>query len=88
MRISTGRRECVISRLDAARELEHLLLHRYGKSKGKEVEAGTNVFASALLMPWDNILTYARGCGTTADVQKAKKLWDVSAITLTYRIGR
>jgi Zn-dependent peptidase ImmA (M78 family)/transcriptional regulator with XRE-family HTH domain len=76
------------SRFDAAHELGHLVLHRHGENKGKEVEAEANAFASALLMPRDSILAYAHGCRTTGDVLRAKKFWNVSAMALTYRLHK
>ncbi|MCF5745018.1 ImmA/IrrE family metallo-endopeptidase, partial [Pseudomonas tremae] len=76
------------SRFDAAHELGHLVLHRHGENKGKEIEAEANAFASALLMPRDSILAYASGCRTTADILKAKKHWNVSAMALTYRLHK
>ncbi len=76
------------SRFDSAHELGHLVLHRHGENKGKEVEAEANAFASAFLMPRDSILAYASGCRSTAGILKAKKYWNVSAMALTYRLQK
>lgn len=76
------------SRFDAAHELGHLILHRHGENKGKEVEAEANSFASALLMPRESVLAYASRCRTIADIVKAKKYWNVSAMALVYRLHK
>ncbi|MBE8717583.1 helix-turn-helix domain-containing protein [Cellvibrio polysaccharolyticus] len=76
------------SRFDAAHELGHLVLHRHGENKGKQVEAEANAFASALLMPKESIFAYASTCKTTAAVIKTKKFWNVSAMALTYRLHK
>lgn len=76
------------SRFDAAHELGHLVLHRHGENKGKEVEAEANSFASALLMPRESVLAYASHCRTITDIIKAKKYWNVSAMALVYRLHK
>jgi Zn-dependent peptidase ImmA (M78 family)/transcriptional regulator with XRE-family HTH domain len=76
------------SRFDAAHELGHLVLHRHGSNKGKEVESEANAFASAFLMPRQSILANAWGCRTTADIIKAKKSWSVSAMAFAFRLHR
>ncbi len=76
------------SRFDAAHELGHLVLHRHGDPKGKEVEAEANAFASALLMPKAEMLATAAFCRTLPDVMKIKKRWNVSAMALVYRLHK
>ena len=76
------------SRFDAAHELGHLVLHRHGTNKGKEVENEANAFASALLMPKESILAYAWNCRSLADVLRLKKNWNVSAMAFTYRLAK
>lgn len=76
------------SRFDAAHELGHLVLHRHGDPKGKEVEAEANAFASALLMPKSEMLATASGCRTLSDVMRIKKRWNVSAMALVYRLHK
>lgn len=76
------------SRFDAAHELGHLVLHRHGSNKGKEVENEANAFASALLMPKESVLAFAWNCRTLADILRLKKNWNVSAMALTYRLSR
>jgi Zn-dependent peptidase ImmA (M78 family)/transcriptional regulator with XRE-family HTH domain len=76
------------SRFDAAHELGHLVLHRHGEPKGKQVEAEANAFASALLMPRTEMLGTASQCRTLVDVMRIKKRWNVSAIALVYRLHK
>lgn len=76
------------SRFDAAHELGHLVLHRHGNPKGKEVEAEANAFAAALLMPKSEMLATAAHCRTMADVMRLKKRWNVSAMALVYRLHK
>lgn len=76
------------SRFDAAHELGHLVLHRHGSNKGKEVENEANAFASALLMPRDSVLAHGWKCRTTPDIIRSKKIWNVSAMALAYRLNK
>lgn len=76
------------SRFDAAHELGHLVLHRHGSNKGKEVENEANAFASAFLMPYQSILAYGWNVGSVKDIVRAKKIWNVSAMALTYRLHK
>ncbi|MBU8976898.1 XRE family transcriptional regulator [Lysobacter sp. MMG2] len=76
------------SRFDAAHELGHLVLHRHGEAKGKQVEAEANAFASALLMPKTEMLALASQCPSVVDVLRLKKRWNVSAMALVYRLHK
>lgn len=76
------------SRFDAAHELGHLVLHRHGDTKGKQVEAEANAFASALLMPRSEMLALASRIRSVADVIRIKKRWNVSAMALVYRLHK
>jgi Zn-dependent peptidase ImmA (M78 family) len=76
------------SRFDAAHELGHLVLHRHGEAKGKQVEMEANAFASALLMPKSEMLAIAGRCRSVLDVLDLKKRWNVSAMALVYRLHK
>lgn len=76
------------SRFDAAHELGHLVLHRHGDPKGKEVEAEANQFASAFLMPRTEMKGYALRCQSVNDILVLKKRWNVSAMALVYRLHK
>jgi Zn-dependent peptidase ImmA (M78 family)/DNA-binding XRE family transcriptional regulator len=76
------------SRFDAAHELGHLVLHRQGEAKGKQVESEANAFASALLMPKSEMLALAGRCRSVEDVLSLKKRWNVSAMAFVYRLHK
>lgn len=76
------------SRFDAAHELGHLVLHRHGDPKGKEIESEANAFASALLMPKSEMRALAARAISIPDIMKIKKLWNVSAMALVYRLHK
>jgi Zn-dependent peptidase ImmA (M78 family)/DNA-binding XRE family transcriptional regulator len=74
------------SRFDAAHELGHLVLHRHGGAKGREVEREANAFASALLMPRACVLVNAPYLATVDQLIQLKTLWNVSVAALSYRL--
>lgn len=76
------------SRFDACHELGHLVLHRHGDPKGKEVEAEANAFASALLMPRPEMLAIGPSIRSISDVLTVKKRWNVSAMALVFRLHK
>lgn len=73
-------------RFDAAHELAHLVLHRHGEYNGQASEKEANDFASAFLMPKEDILARAPQFPTISSLIKAKKRWGVSAAALTVRM--
>jgi len=75
------------SRFDAAHELGHLVLHRHGDPKGdRSLEKEANGFASAFLMPADDVLARVPRMISTDVILKAKLRWRVSAIAFAYRL--
>jgi Zn-dependent peptidase ImmA (M78 family) len=76
------------SRMDAAHELGHLVLHWKIGVRGRETEREAEQFASAFLMPRGSILAEAPRRGTLTEIIRAKKRWNVSAASLTYRMHR
>lgn len=76
------------SRFDAAHELGHLVLHRHGDPKGKEIEMEANAFASALLLPRSEMLALASVPISVPEVMRIKKIWNVSAMALVYRLHK
>ncbi|MDP2211852.1 MAG: XRE family transcriptional regulator [Candidatus Aquicultor sp.] len=77
------------SRMDAAHELGHLVLHwRHETPRGREVEMEANAFASAFLMPQDSIKANAPRGGTLNQMIAAKRLWGVSVAALVYRMHK
>ncbi len=71
---------------DAAHELGHLVLHCHGDgTSSKEAEREANAFASAFLMPREDVISRAPRFITTDTVLKFKKRWRVSAFAMAYR---
>lgn len=76
------------SRMDAAHELGHLVLHFWGGPKGRVAEDEAHAFASAFLMPQRSVLAdMARGA-TVPQIIKSRKRWNVSAMALAYRMAK
>ncbi|MBC6442570.1 MAG: ImmA/IrrE family metallo-endopeptidase [Rhodobacteraceae bacterium] len=62
-------------------------MHRDGDpKKGKNAEREANTFASAFLMPAEDVIGHIRGLITTDTVIRAKARWRVSATALAYRL--
>jgi Zn-dependent peptidase ImmA (M78 family)/DNA-binding XRE family transcriptional regulator len=74
------------SRFDAAHELGHLVLHRHGAPKGKDIEQQANAFASAFLMPKGSLLALAPRVPTLNHLIQLKTNWIVSVAALAYRM--
>jgi Zn-dependent peptidase ImmA (M78 family)/DNA-binding XRE family transcriptional regulator len=74
-------------RFDAAHELGHLVLHGQGcgfAMPSSEQEA--NEFASAFLMPRESLIAHLPASPLIDQVIYAKRIWNVSALALTYRL--
>ena len=76
------------SRLDAAHELGHLILHKHGGPKGRKAEDEANSFASSFLMPEADVRATLPRVHTLNQILEAKKRWGVSAISLIVRLNR
>lgn len=77
---------------DAAHELGHLVLHRHGQTSGADedtrtAEVAANRFASAFLMPEEDVQPRMPRLITADLILRAKKRWRVSAMALAYRLG-
>lgn len=78
------------SRMDAAHELGHLVLHSKGGPQSREAELEAQQFGAALLMPRGSVLAHAprgRSLGL-GQVIEAKRRWTVSVASLTYRMHK
>jgi len=78
------------SRFDAAHELGHLVLHVCGTFKNKDNERDADKFASAFLMPADDVLGYVPKTPSIKTLIKLKSRWGVSLAALarsTFEIG-
>lgn len=74
------------SRFDAAHELGHLIMHRHGVLKGADIEKEADAFASAFLMPKENVLAVKMAVPTLEKIIQLKSNWKVSAFALIVRM--
>lgn len=74
------------SRFDAMHELGHLVMHRHGGPDGRAAEHEADAFASAMLMPKEDILAQAPRLATIPSLIQLKKRWTVSLSALNYRL--
>jgi Zn-dependent peptidase ImmA (M78 family)/DNA-binding XRE family transcriptional regulator len=73
---------------DAAHELGHLVMHKHGDPKEtRSAEREANSFASAFLMPANDVRARVPRMITVATVLKAKQRWRVSAMAMAYRLN-
>jgi Zn-dependent peptidase ImmA (M78 family)/transcriptional regulator with XRE-family HTH domain len=72
---------------DTAHELGHLIMHKHGEPKGqRSVEREANSFASAFLMPRNDVKARVPQPVTIDVLLKAKSRWRVSAMAMAYRL--
>jgi len=76
------------SRMDAAHELGHLVLHAWGGPRGRRAEDEAKAFGSAFLMPRRSVMAEAPRPGNVRQIIAAKQKWDVSAMALAYRMAK
>jgi Zn-dependent peptidase ImmA (M78 family)/DNA-binding XRE family transcriptional regulator len=73
------------SRMDAAHELGHLVMHSHGGPGGRRAEEEAHAFGAALLMPAQTVLAEIPYGATLKQLVSAKKRWRVSALNLAKR---
>jgi Zn-dependent peptidase ImmA (M78 family)/DNA-binding XRE family transcriptional regulator len=74
------------SRMDAAHELGHLVLHAHGGPSGREAEQEAYRFGAAFLMPSGSVRAHAPRTATVDQLAVAKTRWKVSVASLAYRM--
>ncbi len=74
------------SRLDAAHELGHLVLHRADLPRSRDIEREAQRFGGAFLMPRGSVLASAQGLATVPRLVQLKRRWAVAVTALTYRL--
>ena len=74
------------SRFDTAHELGHLVMHMHGGGKGRDREREADQFASAFLIPRDDLLANIPRTPTVNQLIKAKARWGVSVAALARSI--
>lgn len=77
------------SRFDAAHELGHLVLHRHGAPQdSRQAESEADKFASAFLMPADDVMSRIRYVPELDSLVSYKRRWGVSVAALNYRLHK
>jgi Zn-dependent peptidase ImmA (M78 family) len=76
------------SRHDAAHELGHLVMHRHSGSIHPSAEYEANTFASAFLMPPDDLRAECPWVRSLQDLVQKKRRWGVSVASLNYALHK
>jgi Zn-dependent peptidase ImmA (M78 family) len=76
------------SRFDAAHELGHLILHRHTGSSHRMAETEADEFASAFLMPEDDLRAEVPWVRNLKEVVQKKRRYGVSAAALAYTLNK
>lgn len=76
------------SRMDAAHELGHLVLHGHGGPSGRQAEHEAQAFGAAFLMPAGSVRAEAPRGARMSQLIKAKARWNVSVANLAVRMHR
>ena len=76
------------SRLDAAHELGHLVLHRNLPETTREHEDEAQVFGTAFLLPRAGVLGSGSRGASLSQVLAEKRVWNVSATSYTRRLNQ
>jgi Zn-dependent peptidase ImmA (M78 family) len=74
------------SRMDAAHELGHLVLHAHGGPGGREAEREAFAFGAAFLMPKGSVVAKVPQGATLTMLIESKSYWRVSASALAHRV--
>ncbi len=76
------------SRMDAAHELGHLVIHRHSGSAHLDAEDEAKAFASAFLMPPNDLKAEFQWVRSLDELIMKKKRWGVSVSALNYALNR
>lgn len=76
------------SRFDAAHELGHLVMHRHSGSSHQNAEFEANSFASAFLMPPNDLIAEFPWVKSLNELITKKERWGVSVAALNYALHR
>lgn len=75
------------SRMDAAHELGHLVLHQEeSPQRNRQAEKEANQFGSAFLMPRASVFARVSWGARLDEITEARRYWKVSVANLTYRL--
>ncbi|MDO9104057.1 MAG: ImmA/IrrE family metallo-endopeptidase [Methylovulum sp.] len=73
------------SRFDAAHELGHLVMHMHGASRSRDAERDADQFASAFLIPKDDLIANMPRVRSLEQLIIGKERWGVSVAALAKR---
>jgi Zn-dependent peptidase ImmA (M78 family)/transcriptional regulator with XRE-family HTH domain len=76
------------SRMDAAHELGHLVLHYWGGPKGRPAEHEAQLFGASFLMPRRDVLATMPHGASVPQIIEARKRWRVAAMNLAVRMAK
>jgi Zn-dependent peptidase ImmA (M78 family) len=76
------------SRFDAAHELGHLVMHQHGGATHKSAEDEAHTFASAFLMPPEDLIAHVPFVKDLNHLIDKKRRWRVSVAALNYALHR
>lgn len=76
------------SRMDAAHELAHLVMHGHGGPRGREAENAAQAFGSAFLMPRRSVLAAMPRGASPAQIVQGRRGWNVAAMNLAHRMEK
>lgn len=76
------------SRMDAAHELGHLVLHLHGGPQGRQQENEAFAFAAAFLMPEATVIAELPRAPSLGQLVKHKSRWKVSTLALARRANK
>ena len=76
------------SRMDAAHELGHLVMHRHSGSTHLNAEDEAKAFASAFLMPPNDLKAEFQWVRSLDEIIEKKRRWGVSAAGLNYALNK
>jgi Zn-dependent peptidase ImmA (M78 family) len=76
------------SRYDAAHELGHLVMHRHSGSSHPNAEHEADAFASAFLMPPDDLKAEIPWVRSIGELVSKKRRWGVSVAALSYALHK
>jgi Zn-dependent peptidase ImmA (M78 family)/DNA-binding XRE family transcriptional regulator len=83
-----GMKTSELSRMDAAHELGHLVMHFWGGPDGRAAEHDAQAFGAAFLMPRRGLLASVPRGATVPKIIQARAQWNVAAMNLAYRMAK
>lgn len=83
-----GNKTAERSRMDAAHELGHLVMHFWGGPHSREAEEQAKAFGSAFLMPARSVIADMPAGASAKQIIQGRRRWNVAAMALAYRMSK